>query len=296
MKKIFFPAFIIIFGFVVLSFNYPNIVKSSYFEAFRILGTGGEEIQSFGGALNVHDTDLHDEMVNRHLINFDGSIESPNTAITSGDVDVLVDSTAGFGADDDIVIKDASGNVIEQHFVITAIDVDVSITVDRPIDNDYTISASIEEVNHNLNVDGTLASPVIFELGPPSDEVWHIERLLFSITDNTTGQCDDSKFGMISSLTNGLVFRENKNSGALLRTISIWKSNSQMKQDMFDVLCSPSAPAGFEGLSGRFTIKNTGSIIKLDGSNGDKIELLVQDPLSSTVTIHYKAQGHIEGT
>lgn len=269
--------------------------KSSYFEAFRLLGTGGEQIQSLNGALNVHEADVHTDMINRHFINFDTSTESPNAAITSGDTVVFVDSTTGFSADDDIVIKDAIGNVIEQHFVVTAISVDVSITLDRPIDNDYTTSASLEEVVENLNVDGTLASPIIFELGPPSNEIWHIERILFNITDNTTGQCDDSKFGMISPLTNGLVLRENKNSGALLKTISIWKSNSQMKQDMFDVVCSPSAPAGFEGLSGRFTIKNSGSIIKLDGANGDKIELLVQDTLSSTVTIHYKAQGHKEG-
>jgi len=247
-------------------------------------------IQADGGyALNIHNADVHNTLINRHFIDFDSATENPSVAITAGDTLITVVSTTGFTVGDPIVIKDAGGDIREHHLEITAIVVDTSITVDRPIDQDYTTSAALELVITNMNVSGSLASPLIYEVAPPLDEIWHITRIIIAIAD--AGTMDDGKFGSLSTLTNGTVFRENKTA---LTTITNWHNNGDMAQDMFDVEYTAKAPAGENGLRGRFSNNKNAVVYRLDGANGDK-EILIQDDLTDLTSFHMKAQGHIEG-
>lgn len=240
--------------------------------------------------LNIHDSDVHNVLVNSHFIDFDTATENPSVAITAGDTLIQVASTTGFSIGDDIVIKDVGGDMREHQFLITALVVDTSITVDRPIDIDYTTSATLELVLLNMNVNGSLAAPLIYEVSPPSDEIWHITRVLISITDNAA--MDDAKFGGITALVNGVVLRQNK---TVNNTISIWRSNQAMIEDMFDIVYSAAAPAGSEGLRGRFSFHKSSVVMRLDGSAGEKLQVLIQDDLTGLTTFKMKAQGHIEG-
>jgi hypothetical protein len=251
----------------------------------------GNPIGSLDGALDIHDADVHIVLINRHFIDFDSATENPSVAIVAGDTVILVADTTGFAVGNHIVIKDTGGDVREHHFDITAVVVNTSITVDRPIDIAYTTSATLEVVTLNMNVVGSLAAPLIYEVTPPSDEVWHIERVLLSITDQTA--MDDALFGGITALTNGVVLIEDK---TINQTITNWKTNAHMKEDMYDVNYSLKAPAGFYGLNGRFTFERMGAIIKLDGSVGDSLKIYIQDDLSGLDTFRMKAQGHTEGT
>jgi hypothetical protein len=248
-----------------------------------------QNIGNTNGALDVHDADVHNILINRHFLNFDSATESPSVAIVAGDTTILVASTTGFSVGDGVVIRDAGGSVREHHLTITALSVDVSITLDRPTDIAYTTSAIIELVSHNIVSVGSLVAPVIYEIAPPIDEIWHITRILVSITDGTA--MDDAKFGGISALTNGVVLRQVKDA---TNTLTIWKSNSQLIEDMYDVNYSTKSPAGSYGLRGRFTFKNAGVAVRLDGSNGDRLQLLNQDDLNLLETFSVKAQGHIE--
>ncbi len=251
----------------------------------------GNVINSLNGALNVHDADSHIELVNRHFLDFDTATENPTGAISPGDTLVTVADTTGFAVGNPIVIRDAAGDIRESRFVITDLVVNTSITVDRPIDIAYTTSALLELVIDNMNVVGTLAAPLIYTVTPPSDEVWHIARVLISITDNAA--FDDTRFGSIAGgIANGLTIRENKTA---LNTLTNWKTNQGMVEDMYDVEYSESAPAGSDGLRGRFTLKKAGVIVRLDGSVGDSLEVLIQDDLSALDLIRMKAQGHKEG-
>jgi hypothetical protein len=255
----------------------------------------GNPIGSLSGAIDVHQADVHIELRNRHFIDFDSATESPSVAIVAGDTVVLVADTTGFVVGGEIVIKDAGGDVREHHFVITAVVLNTSIAVDRPIDKAYTTSAVLEVVLINMNVVGSLAAPLVYEVTPPSDETWHLTRVIVSITDATA--MDDAEFGGLgTTLTNGVTLRENKSSGTY-STITNWKNNGQMAEDMFNVeYVTRSLPAGSYGLRGRFTFTNAGAIIKLNGSTGDKLEILIQDDLTGLLTFTMKAQGHIEGT
>lgn len=241
------------------------------------------------GAINVHDADVHTTLINRHFMDFDSATESPTVAIASGDYTILVASTTGFTVGDHVVIREADTSIREHHFDITAITVDTSITLNRPIDNAYAVTAVIERVIANMNVVGTLASPKIYTVKPPSDEVWHIVRFMINSTNDTA--MTDENFCGITALTNGMVIRENR---ATIKTIAQWKKGGEMAEDMFNVDYPDKVPAGTFALRGRWTLKAAGTIARLDGAEGDYLEILVQDDLSAITSFRIKAQGHLE--
>ena len=114
--------------------------------------------------LNIHDADVHNILINRNFCDFDTATENPSVAISAGDVTIAVADTTGFAVGNAIVIKDAGDDIRERHFHITALVVDTSITVDRPIDIAYTTSATLELIVLSMNVNGSLAVPLIYEL------------------------------------------------------------------------------------------------------------------------------------
>lgn len=240
-------------------------------------------------ALDIHTAHIHNELVNRHFLDFDTATESPSVAIVAEDTVILVADTTGFVVGGHIVIRDASSNIHEHHFNIVAVVLNTSITVNRPIDIAYTTSATLEVVLMNMNVTGSLAVPLLYEIKAPSTEVWHINRVLISITDDVV--MDDAKFGGIAALTNGVVLRYN---GSTIHTMSHWLANQHMIEDMYDITYSSKAPAGSYGLRGRFSFDKSDVVIRIDGSAGDTLEILIQDDLTALTTFTVKAQGHIE--
>lgn len=82
-----------------------------------------------------------------------------------------------------------------------------TITLDTPIDKqfrtdrDYTATRGIT----NMNVDGSSTSQ-IFHIFPPVNQSWDITQLGIFLNDNVS--MDDTKFGGIAALTNGIVLRQ----------------------------------------------------------------------------------------
>lgn len=112
------------------------------------------------------------------------------------------------------------------------------------------------------------------------------------MTDATA--MDDGTFGGMSALTNGVVVRV-LNNGAY-RNGACWKTNADIANDMYDFsyVAKPPAGTGY-GARGRWTFTNAEVVIELDGTTGDRLEVLVQDALSSLVTFTMKGQGRIYG-
>lgn len=237
---------------------------------------------------NVHDGHPHNVLINRHFVDFDSSTENPSSAISSGDRTILVASTTGFIVGDHIVIKDASGDIREHHFDITAVVADTSITVNRPIDNAYTTSAVLEEVEIDMNVDGS-GTAVIYDLKPPSDEVWHINRILFDCENDVA--VDSADF-CGETLTNGIVIRQNRSIG--IQTLSVWKTTGEMAEDMYDVDYPTKVPAGVYAVKGRWTFENADVVLRLDGAQGDSAQVIIQDDATGMTKLRIKGQGHIE--
>ncbi len=253
----------------------------------------GKPISSLGGAIDVHAADVHTIPVNDYIHRH----ESPTTlvsAVTAGDTQMQVDDATGFviGA---YVHMGPIGNTKEPiHPQVTAQDIPGGIvTFDHPIDFDYANGADVSVAIVNMvtgSSGATLTSPVVYRYRPHNGFVEHIERLLFSMIHNTAA--DDSKFGGEAALTNGIAVRAFIN--GQYGTFTNWKTNSDIKLDMFDVEYTDKSGGGKFGVNGRGSFNRIGVVIKLDPVVGDFLEFLVQDP-QLLISLKIKAQGHVEG-
>lgn len=225
--------------------------------------------------------------INENFQRDNGASTTLAVAASVGDTSIEVADATGLTVGNTIRIYNAT-TTERTHIHITIVAAAV-LTLDRPLDNAYSIGDSVVETEIDLSQDGSLAAPLSFKITPPSNEVWHILRILPTMTDATA--MGDATFGGMTALTNGVVIREYR--GGVFRTLTHWGSNSHLKEDMYDVTYSLKPPAGAYGLSGRWSFYKASFVVKLDGAAGDYLEILVQDSLSALDTFTVKAQGHI---
>jgi hypothetical protein len=255
-----------------------------------------ENISSYRAALNVNSAWVHRKIVNETFHQHNGTTNL-NSAATAGDTSLSVDDTSGFALGDEIKLEETVDGVGVQEIGIMTITnsptgAPGTIQLDRPLGFDYTTAAVVSEVITNMAVVGSLASPEIFEIDPPPGTIWQFTRVMHSITDQTA--MDDAKFGGISALTNGVCLRATTEAG---RTVIFanWKSNADMKLDMYDVDYSTKAPSGFFGLNGRWTFTKAEVVAELNGSADpvQKLEVLIQDNLTDLDTFYMRGQGRV---
>jgi len=281
---------VVLTNFVILK----SITTVSRIQSISELTGLVENISSYRAALNVNPAYVHRKIVNETFHQHTGTITNPSVAIDMGDTDITVDDTTGFIVGSEIKLEEEVSGVGVQEIGILTITAVVGsvLTVDRPIGNDYTTAATVEEVITNMAVDGTLASPEIFEIDPPLGTIWQFTRILISIVDNLVP--DDGKFGGIAALTNGVSLRATTEAGRTV-VFANWKTNGDMKLDMFNVDYSDRAPAGAYGVNGRWTFTAAEVVAELDGDASpiQKLEVLVQDALSANITFKIRGQGRV---
>ena len=250
-------------------------------------------IGSLNGAINVHEADAHTVPVNKYFSRETGSSATLVLPSEVGDINITVSSGAVFSVGNFVEFIDEPNEPIYRR--ITAISVDV-ITIDAPLDNAHSAGATLIAVTIDMNVIGSLLAPVSFKFKPDAGSpVWHIVRFLFSMVHGTAG--DLGLFGNLPALTNGAVLRGYDGASGTFRTFMNIKSNADMKNNMYDVdFDARSGGGGSYGTSGRGSIKiGTGAVPKLNASNGDYFEILIQDDISGLNSFRMKVQGHIEG-
>ena len=243
---------------------------------------------------DVHDTETHYSPVLHSFHNHDLGVDTTlSVASSAGDISVTVADATGFSVGDRVFISE-NGSINSEEVndsTITAIAGSV-ITLDGPISNGYTTAADFEKVEKNLSATtGSLASPVIYEAGPSGVSVWHIDRVMISM--RCSAAPDDSKFGNLTALTNGMVMRYRRSDRDMI--LANWKSNDDMIDSMYDVTYSTKAGGGDHGVRGRWTFTRFKTAIRLDAALSDKLQILVQDDITSLVNMHITAQGHFEG-
>jgi len=249
----------------------------------------------FNGALDVHIKDVHDTAISKYFHRHTGVSDTIAVASLKGDTAITVYDGTLFAVLDYLHIKDT---IYESTFPqITAISGN-TLTLDRPLDNAYSIGDDVSIVIIDMNEVGTLASPISFKFTPIVGETWHVVRIIFTMTHGTEG--DLGLFGDISSLTNGVVLRVYNASANQYATLAAWKNNGEIKDDMyfldFDLRTATFfGTGGTNGTTGKGDIKDgSGAVPKLNGTDGDYMELLIQDDLSSLNTFRLKGQGHLE--
>lgn len=204
--------------------------------------------------------------------------------------DKQITLTAGHGAVVGNSVCFREGKSFTQE-IITAVNVNL-ITLDSPLDKVYTTAADICIGNVNMAVNGSV-TPVIFKIGPlpAGEDKWDLTRILGNITDDSV--MDDSKFGGISALTNGIFFR--RNNGVYKNLFNV-KTNGELSLRMYDTKYSDKAPAGTYGFSFRRTWagqSKSGVTIRLDSADSDVFECVVQDDLTGLTTFKVAVQGHV---
>lgn len=268
-----------------LSSNAESVV-----DAINVIMNNFTAAISSKGYINVHTADQHYKVINRAFALHTGTMGAFATGPTNGDTQFTLVSATSFSVGDYLEIEEGTTRE-SSHIVITAISANL-ITIDRPLENSYSTSATLQILDLNIqSANGSLASPISYRIEPPVGEVWHITRIIVSATDNSS--LSDDKFISAVALTNGIVLQSGNGTK---RVLTNWKSNSDMVRDSYDLNYNATGGASLNGLRLRWTLRNAGAIVKLDGDEGEFFEILVQDNISALAitSIKINAQGHIE--
>jgi len=250
----------------------------------------GQAIESIEGSLDVHLEDVHKRPVNQIMFKKTGTQTTPTAIVAAEATTFTLTSATGFSVGSKLHFEDTdlTSTVI---YEITGLSGAV-VTLDMPLDVALTATATVLEVDINMAVNGSLVTPLVFEIEPHTGETWHIQRLIFSMTHSSSG--DDSRFGNLTALSNGCVLRINTSSG--ITNILNWKTNADMSLAMYDVSYTDKSGGGSFGTRGRFSVKSaTGAVFVIDGDAGDTLEFLIQDDLTSLNNFNIMTQSHLVG-
>jgi hypothetical protein len=245
---------------------------------------------STGGATDVNNESIHSAPVNEYFHQHTNIISSLSVA-TAGSGDEYVITVANgslFTAGQNIQINDGNHELTFPEIISIATN---DLTLDRRIDFAHIVGTPIEVINKDMDVVGTMAAPVKFQLRPGAGEIFVINRILPTMTHGTAG--DLGLFGNLAALTNGILLRAKI--ADQYYTFTNWKTNADLKGDMYDIdFDTRSGGGGTYGTSGRGSFSKIHVAVILDGDIGDFMEIYVQDDISALDTFRIKGQGHFE--
>ena len=161
--------------------------------------------------------------------------------------------------------------------------VDTSITIGRPLDTALTATTTIEEVVGDMNVNGSLATPIKFEAKIKPGKTAHMENVVISGSSGGSGVPDGSKFINVPALDNGVLIRQEYGSGER-KTFGAWSQNKELI-----LACGNDAnytTGTLEGINAIWSPKHLADVIlNLVEADGDAIRIYIQDDLTSLATV-----------
>ena len=181
-------------------------------------------------------------------------------------------------------------------FVVTGVSVD-TITVDSPFDVPYTSGATMtRSLLDMLTGTATASAPEEWHVAPPSGQAWDINRVILVIESTATAM-DFVGFGNLPALANGAVLRVLRGDGTA-KNIFNWKSNGDFINRGYDAIFQSKTGGGRSGFTSRSTFSGAGkrgASIRLDGTAGDALQVLIQDPTNGIglEKVRMIAQGHV---
>ena len=247
-------------------------------------------IGSFWWAVNVHIKDIHEVFINEFFHRHTATATTLNWAVSAWATQIIVTSATWITVWKDITLI----NWIELRALRVTVVSWTTITLDRPLDAGFSSWDDVVVVEKELNtIIWTLSAPIKYVIEPDSNQLIHIHRLLLGMTHASAW--DLWKFGWITGLTNWVVIRKYYWETWLYATYFNWKTNWDMKEEMYDVDFDARSWWGWAfGTSWRCSIDKLDVTIHLDWSKWDFLEVLVQDDLTWLDTFEIKGQWHIE--
>ena len=220
--------------------------------------------------------DKRSEVVDIYMTNLDDAITPTLTQGQSID-------------DQTITVDDATGvlgtgvhaiNISENGRTFQAIVTNVAgnvITFNAPLDMNITVDAVVQIALWNMNINGSVTKKY-FSVSPPTGAKWDITRIIIGMTGESA--MDDSTFGNLASLTNGVVLRR---INGVLENIFVVQNNGGFAERCYDTEYPTKVPAGIYAFRARRTFagqEKNGVVIRLDGDSNDRLEFIINDDLS----------------
>lgn len=209
-------------------------------------------------------------------------ILTANTALN--DESIAVNSIAGVNAGDAIFISEGCKfyqSLVSSTSVLT-------INLASPLDFAFTTEAIVRIGAWNLAVDGSVTTKIAQIIVPPLCE-FNILQLTITIIDNVV--MDSAKFGGISALTNGILFRI---INGTIKNLPLVVNNIGFAEQGCDIRYDDKAPAGVYGFQAKKNyLETNGVVLRLNGSTNDKLQCLIRDDLTDLTMLNITVNGHI---
>ena len=235
------------------------------------------------GSIDVIVQDNTSEAIDIYLCNNKGTT-NPTVAVAIDDKTVTVADTTGAVVGDCIDLKE--GKRFFQS-IVTNITGSV-VTFASPCDAEYTTAAQVCFGEWDLAQANGSVTPVVYCMAPPPDAQYDIYSLTISMVDGSA--MDDSKFGGIAALTNGLVGRR---TDGTIKQLFLISNNAGFREYGFNIEYPLKPPAGKYAVAGEklFPTKN-GTVLRLNGKTLDTIDVTIQDDLTGLEKFSIVAHGH----
>jgi len=238
------------------------------------------------GGIPVNIQDQTTAPFNDYVLRSIGSPKTLTSATVVDSYDINVSAGHGFVVNDFVFIADNTRN-----FYAEVLGVAVNtLTLDSPLDYAFQVADTVVlEVSNNLAVNGAI-TPVTYTAGIPATGLISLDvtRIIVHIISAT--EPDDSKFGDLGALTNGVVFRRVGVSGQ--GNFFNAKTNGRLLDRAGNVTYSDKAGGGKYGSLFVFDIRNDlGVALRI--VPGDYLEAIVQDNLTGLEDFHIVIQGHV---
>jgi hypothetical protein len=187
-------------------------------------------------------------------------------------------SSHGIIAGDQLVIFNGIANRLYIGCVIIGGVTGDVITMDTPFNYSYPIGAIVVRSTRDMIVDGS-GTPEIFEIAGPIDFDLHVNNINISLF--TEGATDLNKFGDRAELLNGLVLRLVNHTNVNYFNVKTNGQLSHMGKDVYTLIATQGWGTNGLGVNIQYAGEGGhGAVIKL--SQGDKLQLIVQDDLTIT--------------
>ena len=246
--------------------------------------------RSENGGLEVAVQDQYTEPINLHVSRFIQTIElTTGVAIDDNQISVTCVSAPVVG--NYVCLKEDNSFYQGEIKTVTGTN-PYTLTLTSPIDYSYSASGGCSEVSIAMNVNGTLANPIVFSVSPSNlvnNTRWHLTELTLQIL--STSDVGDGLFGGLAKLANGIVIRR---VNGKVKNFMNAKTNGDLRVHGFDVQYADKPPSGLYGVNATINIRvQLGIVIDLDAETNDTFEILVQDSLAGLSTFNVVARGHV---
>ena len=140
------------------------------------------------------------------------------------------------------------------------------------------------------------AAATSFFIQPAAGEIFRLQRMIVNVHDSQKLKAEE--YGNLTALPRGIIVRISDSSGVIQELtdgIPI-KTNGEWGALCFDAELYSAAAGNGDYLRVRWTFANAGYPIRLDGNNGEKLEVVLNDDFTGIVHQYFHVQGYIEGT